>query len=233
MKIAICDDDRLLRERLGGAVQDYLRNCSVRLFSCGEELLKHMTEFDVVFLDIEMPGLNGMQTAEHIRKLNKEIRIIFLTSHAEFMQDAFRVRAFRYLNKPVKSDALYEALAEAQNEISEKEKIIIRQKGRIWELELNHILYLEAFGDGTYVYDIHQNVYSCSVQLKEWTRILSEKGFFQIHRTYLISLLYVQSIEKNQLKLMYSDIVFPIARRKISGFKSAYLQYVQEHAKII
>lgn len=233
MNIAICDDERIFRDTLEQAIRAQLKICSIRQFVCGEDLLREAADFDVIFLDVEMPGLNGMQTAEMIRKLSKEIRIVFLTSHGEFVHDAFRVRAFRYLSKPIEPSALQETLSEVQNEITEKERIVIRQKGRIWELELNSILYLEAYGDGTYIYDIRQNVYNCSVQLKEWERNLCEKGFFQIHRSFLISLLYVREIEKNELKLMYSDMVFPIARRKISEFKSAYLQFVQEHARII
>lgn len=110
MNIAICDDERIFRDTLEQAIRAQLKICSIRQFVCGEDLLREAADFDVIFLDIEMPGLNGMQTAEMIRKLSKEIRIVFLTSHGEFVHDAFRVRAFRYLSKPIEPSTLQETL---------------------------------------------------------------------------------------------------------------------------
>jgi len=233
MKIAICDDEQIFRDTLYKKLVKYNKTFEIKEFRTGRELIDSRIKFDIIFLDIEMPELNGMDTAKKLRKLSVGSIIIFLTSHIEYIQDAFKVKAFRFLSKPVQEDALNEALEEAEKEIVGQEKIVINQKGKIFELSVPDVMYFEAFGDGTYVYDNKDNVYECTVALKEWDKRLEGMPFFKIHKSYIVSMMYVSSINNNVLRLEGVDQDFTISRRNITPFKDAYMDFVKNNSRVI
>ena len=233
MKIAICDDEQIFRDTLYKKLVKYNKTFEIKEFRTGRELIDSRIKFDIIFLDIEMPELNGMDTAKKLRKLSVGSIIIFLTSHIECIQDAFKVKAFRFLSKPVQEDALNEALEEAEKEIVGQEKIVINQKGKIFELSVPDVMYFEAFGDGTYVYDNKDNVYECTVALKEWDKRLEGMPFFKIHKSYIVSMMYVSSINNNVLRLEGVDQDFTISRRNITPFKDAYMDFVKNTSRVI
>ncbi len=233
MKIAICDDEQIFRDTLYKKLVKYNKTFEIKEFRTGRELIDSRIKFDIIFLDIEMPELNGMDTAKKLRKLSVGSIIIFLTSHIECIQDAFKVKAFRFLSKPVQEDALNEALEEAEKEIVGQEKIVINQKGKIFELSVPDVMYFEAFGDGTYVYDNKDNVYECTVALKEWDKRLEGMPFFKIHKSYIVSMMYVSSINNNVLRLEGVDQEFTISRRNITPFKDAYMDFVKNNSRVI
>lgn len=233
MKIAICDDEQIFRDTLYKKLVKYNKTFEIKEFRTGRELIDSRIKFDIIFLDIEMPELNGMDTAKKLRKLSVGSIIIFLTSHIECIQDAFKVKAFRFLSKPVQEDALNEALEEAEKEIVGQEKIVINQKGKIFELSVPDVMYFEAFGDGTYVYDNKDNVYECTVALKEWDKRLEGTPFFKIHKSYIVSMMYVSSINNNVLRLEGVDQDFTISRRNITPFKDAYMDFVKNNSRVI
>lgn len=233
LKAAICDDEEFHRQLLSAEINSCSTDYSIDEYSSGAELLKYAKKYDIFFLDIEMPDLSGMETAQLLRKNNIDSPIIFLTSHSEYIYDAFKVKAFRFLNKPIGRAALAEALKEAETEILNEEKLVITQKGRIYTIPLKNIIYFEAFGDGTYIYDIHGNTYECTTPLKTWNDSISDKGFFKIHKSYIVSLRYVSSLENSILRLANIKTSFKISRRNLAGFKEAYFSFVKSNAHVI
>jgi DNA-binding LytR/AlgR family response regulator len=99
MKIAICDDEKILRENLCALVKNQNEDCHVDLYDSGNALLDANKDYDIYFLDIQMPGIDGMKTAARIREAEKsrESVIIFITALKEYMANAFDVKAFHYL----------------------------------------------------------------------------------------------------------------------------------------
>ena len=233
MRIAICDDEKIMRDRLRVCINRYDGKLCCDEYKSGLDLLQSKENYDIIFLDIEMPGIDGMETAKDLRKRNCDARIVFLTSHLEHIQNAFKVRAFRFLSKPVDQEELNETLRETQAEMMSSESIVVSRKGSIDNIPLDKILYFESFGDGSYIYDTDGNVYECSVQLKEWDRQLCEKGFFKIHKSYIVSLAYVNHIENNQLFLNGVQQSFTISRRNLTGFREAYIQDVRQNASLM
>ncbi len=110
---------------------------------------------------------------------------------------------------------------------------MINQKGKIFELSVPDVMYFEAFGDGTYVYDNKDNVYECTVALKEWDKRLEGMPFFKIHKSYIVSMMYVSSINNNVLRLEGVDQDFTISRRNITPFKDAYMDFVKNNSRVI
>ena len=115
MKIALCDDDNrimdILEDKLKKYSEEHNIEFNIKRFLGGEELLKYdLNEIDLLFLDMEMPGLNGVEVATEIRKTNRSMAIIFVTAFEKFVFESFKVNAFRYLLKPLDDNKFTEAL---------------------------------------------------------------------------------------------------------------------------
>lgn len=232
-RIAVCDDEKIFRGKLIKVIREYDDNIYLREYMCGDQLLQSDEVFDLVFLDIEMPGNSGMVTAMKLRERAAETKIVFLTSHKEYVYEAFKVKAFRFLNKPVSAAKVRETLADFVSEYRENETIIINQKGKVFEVAISQVVYLEAFGDGTYIYDKYGRVYSSALQLREWEERLSEKGFFRIHKSYMVSLQFVECRENELLELKEIGVTLKISRRNVGRFAEAYLEYIDKNAKTV
>ena len=140
----------------------------------GDELLLTDTKYDMVFLDIEMPGRDGMCIAKELRAKKYTGHIIFLTSYTEFMPEAFKVKAFRFLDKPIKVENLQETLVEAEKEIYQDKKLIITDYGVERLVSISDILYIEVQKNKTFIYTMYE-VLEANYTLKYWLRELGKK----------------------------------------------------------
>lgn len=95
-KVAICDDEKIFIDDVVTKLSEQSADCEIATFLSGEELLISSLDFNIIFLDIEMAGIDGINTAFSLREQGYDGIIIFLTSHTEFMPDAFKVKAFRF-----------------------------------------------------------------------------------------------------------------------------------------
>lgn len=232
MRIAICDDDKVMCDEICKKINQYNCNYYIDLFRGGMDLLNIDKIYDIVFLDIEMSGIDGMETASLLRQKNNNEHIIFLTSHSEFMQEAFKVKAFRYLNKPIKQEELIEALNAAEKEIISNEKIAIYEKNKVHIIDMNNIIYFESFGDGTYVYT-KDEIYESIKPLKYWGDIVEKESFFQVHKSFLISLKYIRNIENSSVQMQYCKHLIPVSRRKFPILKKTFLDYIRSNADFL
>ena len=130
MRIAICDDQREVRELFEERIRRLYPEAELLLFSSGEQLLDSEKVSDILLLDIQMPGKNGMDTARELRKKNKNTIIIFVTALEEFVFQAFDVGAFHYLVKPFHEKKFAEVLmrAAAQSEENKKREAVNSKK---------------------------------------------------------------------------------------------------------
>ena len=114
MKIAICEDDIKTQSLLDSYLEEYLAVLEWKIFSSGEELLAHIKEdkdyFSLYFMDISLPGIDGIQTCAQIRKRDQKALIVFVTDYKEYVYEVFQVLPFRFLIKPVKKEAFSKVL---------------------------------------------------------------------------------------------------------------------------
>ena len=218
LKIAVCDDEKTVRDQVSGLLNGHNNQYSVTVFDNGTELITSTHDFDVVILDIEMPELDGMTAAGELRRSNQNAYIIFLTNHEEVMQDAFKVRAFRFFCKPLCPSTLYKTLEEIKTEIYSTAKMTIFSEGVHAVIRLSNIIYLEAYGDGTYIFT-KDSVYDTGKPLVYWRKLLEDKGFFQITRTHIIAIDKVDSYTRKNVSI--NDVEFSLSRLKVSAFRTA------------
>lgn len=232
INIAVCDDERIITDDISGKIKAFRNNCSVDSFNSARELLKSWKSYDIIFLDIEMPQMNGMEAAKLIRKQNKNTYIIFLTSHTECMVEAFKVRAYRFLVKPVSEEDLYESVAQAELELMEADRVMVRNDDRTVMINTDDIVCIEAFGDGSLIYT-SESVKESNKSLKYWSEYLPCEYFYRVHKTYLAAFRYVETIEGSYIKLRNVKQDIPVSRRNQSSFRKAFFEYVKKNSKFI
>lgn len=122
IRVGICDDERGIRCYLGDVLEDYFMRkgllFEVKKYATGIELLESGDQLDILFLDISMPGLDGIETGRRLREKDRELKIIYITAHEHYALEAFQVRAFQYIVKPIDQDNLYEILDRALEQIN-------------------------------------------------------------------------------------------------------------------
>lgn len=240
MRVAICDDDRTALNHVAGLLDSWAKNCPcfvVECFTEGDSLIraqKSSRPFDIILLDIIMPGFNGIEVAREIRSFDKDSKIVFLTSSAEFAIDSYSVKASNYLLKPVAPEALFSCLEELAEEISRKASLnTIQVKGprTVHRLNTSSIEFLEAHGKHVSVALSNGEVLDSIEPLYNFEAKLSlEYGFYKCHRSYIVNLNHVSTYTADEV-VMRSGVRIPISRNCRSEFKSIYFSVIFGEAR--
>lgn len=232
MLLGICDDEAIIRDALQRLYNIYkelnIIDLEVVCFSSGEELIKYDKPLDILFLDIQMKGMNGLQTAEKIREKDDSLIIIFLTGYRGFIQEGYRVRAFRYLLKPIKEQEFMQALSEAIKDITRNFKAIAGIDGETSYIKLQDIIYIEYI-DRCSVVRTRKATYQSYTTLSEWESILNNGDFFRAHKAYIVNLAYIEEIGKDIL--MDNGEKVELAIRQTGKIKKACKEYRRRNAR--
>ena len=229
MRIAICDDEKQICELLKEKIEKYFfskdTEFSIRIFLNGEEVLQSdLNEIDILFLDVDMPGRNGMETAKAIRKQNKEMIIVFLTAYSEFVFESFKVDAFRYLIKPVNNQELLETLDAVCDKFSKIEDILTFQfQNETYRIKYSDIIYIEGMRDKIWIY-CKDRTYRWRGTMKNLEEILEDKIFFQIHRSYIINMNKIKKYNSQKITLEGGYEV-PVSKYRLNEFKEEYIRF--------
>ena len=168
------------------------------------------TRYDVVFCDIELPGLSGLEAARLVRERVGAPELVFVTAHERYAVDAFAVEAFDYLLKPVEPDRLarvVERLRERGPATDAVRKIPVVAGGRTELLDYDEVHYVRADGDYTRVHTFDRS-YLCTTSLRALEETLPPDRFLRIHRSYLVNLAKVAAVERaggDRLRLALTD----------------------------
>ena len=229
MRIAVCDDEELFRIEFKSVLDKVLINAEydIDTFSGGSSLYEAFLKnpFDMVFLDIEMPGIDGITLAKRLRAVSENVQIVFLTSHIEYALEGYEVNALRYLVKPVDMNKLSEVLKYIQDKKNNSRQIMIKQEGEDIVIDISDIIYMESMDKNVRIVT-SKNEYITRYNISDYEEELKSSGFFRIHRGYLISLSKVKKIVKNDV-VMDGDISLPVSRSNIKALKDALYAYVE------
>lgn len=185
--------------------------------------------YDVVFLDIDMPGMSGVQLAEAMAQLERQPAVVFVTAHSEHAVKAFEVMAADYLVKPVELDRLRVAvgrLAPTLHEEARVERIPVEKAGRKLLVQVEDIFYIMAKDDYSYLHTGAER-YLSTISLAHLEQRLAPCGFFRIHRRYLVNLAQVREVIPmygGTLLLTLKDRAntqVPVSRRRVPSLKRA------------
>jgi DNA-binding LytR/AlgR family response regulator len=232
VKIGICDDEVIIRNELIDLCNKFkemnLIEIEIVSFSSGEELLEYKNSLDILFLDIQMKGINGLKTAEKIREKDESMTIIFLTGFHGFMQDGYRVKAFRYLLKPLKELDFMQTVSDAISDITKNSKAIVGKDGEIIFIKIKEIIYIEYQNRYTLV-RTKKCYYESPMTMSEWETMLNTGDFFRVHKAYIVNMEYIEEIGKEIL--LDNGEKVEVAFRQISKLKKACKEYRKRNAR--
>jgi len=230
----VCDDHphacRETESRIRNYIESFKLNYEIYVFPNGEELLKFSKKIDILFLDIAMPQIDGLRTAEMINKKNDELILIFQTGYTERFQHAFKVNAFRYLIKPVSLQEFEEALSDALSRILSQRRLVVDTDKREVLVNESKILYVESIGDKSVVCTESEGKLVSGKTLKYWTGVLSRAKFIKTHKSFVVSFEHIRSMNDAAL-IMTDGAEIPISSRNIRAVKSGLGEYIRKTAK--
>ncbi len=233
IKFAICDDEPMMVQEITNQLSQYmhekhLTSYYVNSFSCGQSLLENGCNFDVIFLDIQMEQLNGMETAKMLRQRGNHSLLIFVTVLKECVFDAFEVEAFDYLVKPLDSGYFKRTMDRIIKSLQQREaKSIVVRRGTSCEvILLAEIVYCEVQGRKIYIHQSDGKTIDYYDRLDDLEQRL-DRRFFRCHRSYLVNLEYVRGCNAGQIMLLQSDII-PVSRLRERDLTRALLRHMKE-----
>lgn len=228
MRISICDDEKKLRSSLKHVIEMKLQldgmDYEIEEHECGEDLLSGIggNPPDILFLDIEMKGLDGMETARELRKKNQDTVIIFVTAYPDFVFQGYEVRAFHYILKPYKEEKIREVLEKAIEETGQKQEkyYVVEQKSGTIRIPFSKVLYFKSEArtiEAGIIKEVQQQ--TSDTQICETTKFYGKlheieaempSCFIRVHNRYLVNLQHVDKLEGNNLEC--KGISIPISR---------------------
>lgn len=234
LNIAICDDDIIFLEFLKKNLLNILKsNCNIIAYHNRNRIIMDLEEtgrnIDILFMDIDLGEINGIDLAKEVQCKFPSIKIIFISGHIEYATDIFAVKPIYFLTKPIDTNKLILSIEAAKESINEdKDKhltIAIKMKGEIFNIKVNTIKYIESFKRMIIIHEDNER-YEIYGKLDEIQEKLPNK-FVRCHKSYLVNLDRVRSMT-GQKFLLYSGDYLPISQTRYGETKKRFLRYLGE-----
>lgn len=234
IKIAFCDDDMEVLHQMNELIDRYRvernEDITYAAFQSPFELLTEIEKGirpDILFLDVVMPGQNGMDVAKEIRQYDTNMKIIFLTSSPEFALESYSVGAYFYQLKPIWEESFFRLMDAVLAECEKKKKnsLILRSKDGITRIDLQQLEYCEVLGRKLLFHLENGAVLESAGSLDDLAgQLMQYSNFFRPHRSFLVNMEYIQNISSRSIK-MVNDAEIPIPHGKCSEIKNTYMEY--------
>jgi len=243
IRCIVIDDEKPARDEISYLINAHDKFEVIKTYDNGKSLLTDIfsIDVDVIFVDINMPIMTGIELVEHLNQLGIESHIVFVTAYDAYAVKAFELHAVDYLLKPVSEDRIEKCLMRIEEEMSEinydqklelllnqigkekKEYFCMHRDGKIVPVKLDEIIYAKAENKGTFI-ETKKGKFLTSMQLRELEKKLFNQNFFRCHRSFLINLSYILNIEPwfnrtYQVELENVDEKIPISRNYVQPFK--------------
>lgn len=228
-RFAVCDDNQEDMEYIEKLIRVWNQSAGYQIrierFPSGEVFLFAYEDdpgFDVLFLDIEMKEISGIDLAQKLRELGSGIQIVFVTGYMEYIAQGYDVEALHYLLKPVTEEKLFGVLDRAMERLKNREReLTLTLPEGIARIPLAEIRYLEVMGNYVTIYG--RESYSVKRTLSQLEELLDER-FYRIHRSYIVNMQLVKKCTRTEV-ILKDDTVLPLSRRNYEGLNRAMIMY--------
>lgn len=226
MKIGICDDEPIIAKILIQLVEQSLDKMNIKAeifsFLSGSKLIERVEELDAVFLDIEMPEMDGFEVGRAIKKRNPNCKIIMATGKVERFKDSFKINAFRFVTKPFDSSEVEEAI-EALINMKIGEEVIPLYFNRIqYDIPQKNIKYIKAF-NGYSEAIVENKCFRKDLSLNELEALLDNRLFARVHKQFIVNMHFVETYKNSKIKI--DGEFLPVSRRKRKQFEKMYISF--------
>lgn len=232
MKIAICDDEISVIKNVKSQIIRFTeenKNCDdivILEFLSGNQLNSYYDssrDIDVIFLDIIMAGMNGIEVAEKIRRKDEKVRIIFLTSIETYVYDGYRLKADDYIIKPLSYKKFKETFGRVISDIENKDKFILEKNDRgLFKIYYQDIIYIETSGRKTLIITKNDSIISYKTMKQHMEEL--DNRFYRCHESFIVNMFYIEKIEKFNVTLKNGAEIM-IGKNRKSGFMKELTLY--------
>ena len=235
-KIAICDDEKYFGKKIKQILEAYMEqnhiSYDITVFTPGKEVIElgiEIMKYQMIFLDINMEQIDGIETAEYIRKYTEECFIVFVTAYIDYTLEGYSVGAVRYLLKGTENftESMYECLDtifDKMNHTKVIRKIQFNEGAQA--VPLNRILYIESRLHKLeyHIMEDELKVYTCYGKLNEIEKEYDKNGFIRLHQSFLVNMHYIERIERYQA-LLSNGMKIPIPRARYQFVEDSFIEY--------
>ncbi len=228
MKIGIVEDEAVWGDKIQTIIEKYCKDknisSQINSYNSGKDFMKN-ADADLLFLDIELAeGEDGFEIAEQLMNLGSKCKVCFLTSHTELARFGYRVNAFRYIDKK-HLEEINEAIDFfLKTKIQDRIVFCNGTAGIRIKISLNELLLVETNGRKLRYLMLDGSEHLCEGQISETARSLSQFGFFQIHRSYIVNLKYIEKVNSHEVTLC-NGLKVVIGRIHSKEFKKEYFKW--------
>ena len=233
MRIIICDDDITFADKLQKEIGSFFAQRSLALpefvtYHTGEQLLEDTGSKDLIFLDMELPGIDGILVGRELKAQNPSSIIFVITSFSEYLDDAMRFHVFRYLTKPLEVRRLHRNLLDALDVYSRTSQTVLVETADdgFFKVAVADIIFLEAHAHIVTIYTTDR-AFSSPRPMQYWRGLLPVNCFFQTHRSYLVNMRFVTSFDHCDIFLCQGQYKAYLTKRKYTEFKKQYMLYLE------
>lgn len=231
--IIVCDDDARARREVEKQIRNWKQDLEVLCFSSGEELLEHYRPCQAVFLDIDMDGMNGIETGREIRKRDRETKIVYLTAYRDYVEGAFGVHAFQYLLKPADPEAISQVLEEIfrYNKTARKKTILdfATDQGMVC-LAAEDIYYFE-YENRKIKIIMEKEAYYMPGRIGNIAQKMQPFGFSVPHQSFVVNMLHVKNIRGLQI-FLDNQTEIPLSQKKQKVWKQELTAYLAARLRV-
>ncbi|MDE6185751.1 MAG: LytTR family DNA-binding domain-containing protein [Lachnospiraceae bacterium] len=239
MRIGICDDEREVRDRFIEKIRGIYPEAQLKEYQSGEEVLLDGNPPDILLLDIEMPGKNGMDTARQLRRRHKDVMLIFVTAFRDYVFQSFDVGAFHYLLKPFDDRKFMEVLQRAGEQFEERIRLedtgnkretpslVVTTGGRHIVVNLEDIIYAEVFDRKVVIHTMDSDIEYYG-RMKELEKKAGDE-FYRSHRGYLVNFRFIRKYDSTTIYMEKGQAL--MAKQNYREFVRRYLRFIQKKEK--
>lgn len=234
LQVLICDDDNLfldsLETRIKQLFQKYGSTCRIQRWNSGCDLLKEadLMQADILFLDIDMPDMSGMQVAEKVKEQNGDVNLVFLTNREDLVFKAIQFQPYRFLRKGKLEEELEETIHRLIIKIADETLLYqFARGGNAVKIPIREIIYLESQGHNIQIH-CRTKVHTIRGKLSEYDKRLEKYGFIRIHSGFLVNVRYIYTIRYQGICLDNGENL-PVSRKKLDEIKKIHMAYMRKH----
>ncbi len=238
ISIAICDDDKEMIDGIKECISEYSTEHSVEYdvhsFRGGEKLLETKLSFDLIFLDIEMGGIDGLKTAQLFREIDKKARIVYVTNHSEFALRSYAVHPFDFVVKPFEKERIYSVLGELSRYLTEnaEKEAVIQLKGEDGPLllSLKNIYAFEYTGNRRITVYTKSEKYRIKGSLSDIFTLVDSENFVSPHKSFIVNMEHIDKLNNFTLYTT-NGIEVPVAQKKLKEFHNEFSRFIKNYIR--
>lgn len=235
MNIAIIEDEEVHKKLLATYLEAWSKekNINIRIsgFSSAESFLFQWDEdcdFDILFIDIQMKAMNGMEMARKIREKDREVSIVFTTGITDYLHEGYEVEAMHYLIKPIDEEKVRKCMDKVFTKCKVTKYLLVRTKDEVIKVEEDKINYVEARGHGTLI-EIKEGsiIIESTDSMSEIEKLIDSSRFIKCHRSYICNIENVHHIDKKDVYFDNGSSI-PVSRRMYEKVNQVFIKYFRE-----